>query len=106
MKPTTILDRKPSAIAATVAAALALVVAVAVVVTVGIVLTGTKCTLAAIRRRARRKLLLSNLYMLPNDQGDLTFRPAAAKADIAGQESLVLGKLYQMDRGRDVLVAG
>jgi hypothetical protein len=105
MKSTTILDTKPSTVAATVAAALALVVAMAVVVTVGIVLTGTRCTLAAMRRRSRRKLLLSNLYMLPNDHGDTSFRPATAKSGTTGQESLVLGKLYQMDRGRDALVA-
>jgi len=105
MKSTLTLEKKPSAIAATVVSALALVVAMAVVVAVGIVLTGTKCTMAAIRRRSRRKVLLSNLYMLPKGHGDFNVRTVTAKTSSAGQETLVLGELYQMGKGRDALVA-
>ena len=57
LKWTFIRDKKPSAIAAAVPTVIAFVVAITVVVTIGVFLTATGCTLAAIRRRSRRKHL-------------------------------------------------
>ena len=75
MKWTSIRDKKVSAIAAAVPTVIVFVVAMTLVVTVGVFLTATGCTLAAMRRKSRRKRSLSNLYMLPERGIDFSSRP-------------------------------
>lgn len=58
---------------------IAVVVAMAFMVTVGVVLTATKLTWVAMRRRSRRKHSLSNLYMLPEGYVDFNSRVVTLK---------------------------
>jgi len=84
MKQRSIFDKKPTAIALSVAAGFALVVAMAVIVSVGVFLTGTRLTLAAIRRKSRRRILPPTPYMAPESHGAFNLRPINAKTGTGG----------------------
>lgn len=84
MKWTSIRDKKASAIAAAVPTVIVFVVAMTLIVTAGVFLTATGCTLAAMRRKSRRKRSLSNLYMLPERGVDFNLRPVALRTGTDG----------------------
>jgi uncharacterized membrane protein len=75
--------RKPSAIAAAVPTVIAFVVAITFIVTVGVFLTGTGWVRAAVRRKSRLKLSLTD-QKLAESCVDFDFRPASMKAGNKG----------------------
>lgn len=94
MKWTFIRDKKASAIVAAVPTVIVFVVAITFIVTIGVFLTATGCTLAAMRRRSRRKHSPpANWYMLP--EGHVDFNSRLADLEI-GTEGLDSWEVEQM----------
>jgi hypothetical protein len=87
-----IRDQKPSAIAAALPTIIAFAVAITFVVTIGVFLTATGCTLAAMRRRSRRRHAPpANWHTLPEGRVGLNSRSVELQTGTKSYESERIG---------------